>query len=391
MNEQPPRIYTGLEEEGRRGRTGVEYQFNKGIGIGYDKENPPELDVDKLLTASCTEALRSGKSKLRLLDFGSGQTGAFIFSFSEEESYPELYSFLKNHPEFKIDIVGFTSLDTQGEVVRAQNVELGSQVQISITNYSYTVTRAHTVQKFLDEIANSSDHNKFDLVFATWSLGYLQSASFAKAVEDIINNIDVGGNFYCSAYHAVDPGFERTFLGTQELRITESSEYSYLQRSWEFDELDPDEKRSLVSRYINLILKLNPKLEEEVEKAVYKSFLDSRYLLEENKLRRMAQGLKLKRTKNKFLKRGLRDLTTESLPIELFDQTFLWRSVLSSLSRILQDEIRSRNDYSSRKKKVIEHIGELEGFDVEISDCAFIISKTQDTNKVEDLGEIIRQ
>lgn len=390
MSKEKQRIYTGIESEGVRGKEAVEQMFNEGMSLGYDTENLPQLNVDQLLVDLCDKAVKDNKNKIRVLDFGSGKNGTFICSFAERKDFPLLHTFLENHPKFQVEVIGFTSTNShkQGEIIKHSNLTVSTPDQISVTNYSYTVTRNQTVKKFLDQSLNH--HNQqFELIFATWSLGYLTPTNFAQALEDLINSLEAGGRLYCTEYHAVDPGIERRIYRIKKLIIDPDNDFSVLNHPEMIDTLESNLKKTTVIKILKLILKVDPQLEIIIKRILIDNLDYQHDYKSQNIFKQVLQNLQLRRIKNKLIKTDLLEGNLSTLPLEIFSNTFLWQFVVNSCNFLLVQEIRKKTKDYERKRKMVEDIGQLEDIQVQMSDHAFVIDK-KNTQNVTKLVQKIR-
>lgn len=208
---------TGPEKH-NRGVRSFEGWFRK-IADGYD--DPLYLPssirrrgvMDGLLVYYARKALEEGRSKITVLDLGSGAGGLSTSLKSDPAIVPQTRAFLWNHPDFHVDIVGLTDAPSEEMFLKelplkVNNSRLGLvdqtvNKQISIRNVAYTLTRAQTLKDFLQ----AQGITELDIVFAIKSLRYLPRVIFEETIQSGVNFLVPEGRFLAYHYARNVPGY----------------------------------------------------------------------------------------------------------------------------------------------------------------------------------------
>lgn len=210
---EPPRIYTGLSEQ-----HGVSW-IEKGWNVQTSEEFPEQLrdlHLDDKISEILTEQISKGNKEIVIFDIGSGKDGILIKSFLKADEFPKLHKLLGEQSGFNVRIVGVTGASegqTQGQLLEKAEQEFGGEQtqksNITVENYGYTITKAHTLKSFM-EMAKVESINAS---FSTFGVGYLTPANFEQCITDLVDKLADGGEFYGISWDAVPAGAIRSPFG----------------------------------------------------------------------------------------------------------------------------------------------------------------------------------
>lgn len=212
-----PQIYVGLNE-----------QHNpKWVEKGWKEQNSPEfpeelqeLNIDQTITNIVKETIERGGNEVVVLDVGSGSEGYVVKAFADKEQFPELHKLLGESSGVTLRVIGVTAASretNQGTLLSKDETEIPNQERqsskIVTENYAYTITKAHTLDKFLA----SKYTPKIKLAFSTFGVGYLTPANFDQCLTDVADNLADGGKFYGISWDAVPAGATRGYFGLHHM------------------------------------------------------------------------------------------------------------------------------------------------------------------------------
>lgn len=213
-------IYRGPTEPEKhnRGVRSFEGWFRK-IADGYD--DPLYLPssirrrgvMDGLLVYYARKALEEGRSKITVLDLGSGAGGLSTSLKSDPAIVPQTRAFLWNHPDFHVDIVGLTDAPSEEMFLKELPLKINNSrlglvdqtvnKQISIRNVACTLTRVQTLKDFLQV----QGITELDIIFAIKSLRYLPRVIFEETIQSGVNFLVPEGRFLAYHYARNVPGY----------------------------------------------------------------------------------------------------------------------------------------------------------------------------------------
>jgi len=262
-----------LTSNTERDLAGVVGKWDTALGYHQDQDRPWSVNVyneigayQRLLSHKDVEILKlapeeevikmfeEGKQQVTILDIGSGGYGRFIRSFSDLEKVPKLFDYLKTHPDKQLRVVGLTAGSRNKAVLSKQDVpnsidfENGSL--INVEKYDYTLTRASTLENFLEQ----TNIESLDLVFATHSLQYLGPKNFEDNFTQMVDRLSPGGKAFIIEYSQFPGTLDYLpSLGTYSLKVGSSSELEELDRGLISREPKNEQsKAELLGRFINV-------------------------------------------------------------------------------------------------------------------------------------------
>lgn len=169
-----------------------------------------EIDVgtfDDLLCAQLENALKEGRTRISVVDVGSGVGNLFRDFLQHPQVGQRTRAFLAEHPDFHIDLVGITDAKTEEEFLTRTDilpdaVDQAADAQLRASNIHYTLT----YNQRLADVLQENGIEAVDLCTSTLALIYLGPRVFINTLEDALALLTSGGQMIAYDYAGIGTG-----------------------------------------------------------------------------------------------------------------------------------------------------------------------------------------
>lgn len=258
--------YHGTEVQPQyRGTVACEKLWNKETNLGT---------FDELIVKQLENAKSQGRTKVTVLDIGSGQANLFKDFLSDTKLGEKTREFLKGNKNFNIELIGITDAKSLDEVFTEQEIKATSSdidnSQIMASNIKYTLSFRQRVANVL----TAKGIEGIDLCLSTVALTYLGPATFENTITDVIEKLTPKGEMIVYEYAGIAPGIiqpDAMFLGLDIRNIQTqgaSLKATLAQHSMRFGQLqfDIEKEEEQLARAEDLMIRVGATSREEIEK-----------------------------------------------------------------------------------------------------------------------------
>jgi hypothetical protein len=233
---------------------------------------------DDLIFNQLENAKKQGRKKVTVLDIGSGKGNLFADYLSKPQLGKKSREFLTNNTDFNIDMVGITDAKTPEELLTEQKITSETEniidnSQIKARNIRYTLSYNQRIEDVLEKFKIEG----VDLCTSTLALTYLGPSTFSNTIEDVIKNLNSGGQMIAYDYSGIAPGIIESDPGFLNLDIRGLEHYgkqpslkaTLLDRGSRFflkKGLNVGEEEKNLQKAEDLMVKLGANTKEGIEK-----------------------------------------------------------------------------------------------------------------------------
>jgi hypothetical protein len=273
--------YHGTEVQPQyRGVKACEYLWNKEIkNIG---------SFDDLIIHQLENAKRQDRTKITVLDIGSGLGNLFREFLSDVSVGRKTRNFLADNKNFTVDLIGVTDAKTIEELlteeeITAKNNQTVDNNQIHARNIKYTLS----YNQRITDVLKSRNIKGIDLCVSTVALTYLGPGTFENTMRDVINNLNSDGQMVAYEYSGITPGIVQPdpMLLRLDVRniqnISAASLKAMLRQSgvrFARTDVSIDDEEKALEQAENLMVKLGVTTQDEIDDRRKKCRLDPDYI-----------------------------------------------------------------------------------------------------------------
>ena len=261
--------YHGTEVQPQyRGVEACQNLLNKEIKVGT---------FDDLIVNQLENAKKQDRSKITILDIGSGQGNLFRDFLSNASLGQKTREFLSQNSDFTIEMIGVTDAKSVDELLEKKEITADAlnspdNSQIKALNIKYTLS----YNQRIGDILKANNIDGIDLCVSTVAFTYLGPGTFENAVTDVIDNLHSGGQMVAYDYSGIAPGIiqpDPMFLSLDIRNIPDVKNETSLkatlhEQSIRFSRrgLNIEEEEKALEKAEDLMVKVNAVKQDEIDK-----------------------------------------------------------------------------------------------------------------------------